>query len=92
MSLLDASLHALNFMLPALFMAIVMVFASRSFKQKRSPALSLTAQLAIHFIACLAVLILGLILTGHDGKMMTYLAMVLVSASLQWALSGAWKK
>jgi hypothetical protein len=41
---------------------------------------------------CVAVLIVGLILTGRDGKMNTYLAMVLASATVQWFLSGAWRK
>jgi hypothetical protein len=38
------------------------------------------------------VLIIGLIVTERDGKMNTYLAMVLASATVQWFLSGAWRR
>jgi cell division protein FtsZ len=34
----------------------------------------------------LAVLVGGLVMTGHDGKMATYAALVLVCATLEWAL------
>ena len=35
---------------------------------------------------CLAVLIGGLVLTGNDGKMATYGVLVLVCATIEWAL------
>jgi hypothetical protein len=86
MSWLGALFHALNFFLPAAFVAAVMGFSGCFFKKKRPAILSFPAEFAIHFVACSAVLVLGLVLSGRDGKMLTYAAMVLASAALQWAL------
>jgi hypothetical protein len=92
MGVLDALLHAINFMFPAAFVALLVTFFGRFFKQKMPLARTFVAQAAINFVVCVAVLIVGLILTGRDGKMNTYLAMVLASATVQWFLSGAWRK
>ena len=90
--MIDALLHATNFMLPALFVALFVTYVGRFFKLNRPLALSYTARAAINFVVCLGILIIGLILTGRDGKMLTYLAMAIASATAQWALSGAWRK
>jgi hypothetical protein len=92
MGVLDALLHAMNFTLPALFVALFVTFVGRFLKQNKPIAVTFIARSAINFIVCLAVLIIGLILTGRDGKMFTYLAMVIASATVQWILSGAWRK
>jgi hypothetical protein len=92
MGVLDALLHAINFMSPAVFVAMFVAFAGRFFKQNKALAGGFIARAAINFVVCLAVLIIGLILTGRDGKMNTYLAMVLASATVQWFLSGAWRR
>lgn len=88
----DAILHAINFMLPAAAVALLTSTLGRFMKQNKPIANGFIAKFAINFIVCLAVLLIGLILTGRDGKMFTYLAMVLASASVQWVLSGAWRK
>jgi len=82
----DALIHVFNFFLPAAFVAAAMVFSGCFFKKKGPQRLSFPAQFAIHLIACSAVLVLGLVLTGRDGKMLTYAVMVWVSAAVQWAL------
>ena len=92
MGMTDALLHATNFMLPALFVALFVTYTGRFFKANRPSALSYTARAVINFVVCLGILIIGLILTGRDGKMLTYLAMVIASATVQWALAGAWRK
>ncbi len=92
MGVIDAILHAFNFMLPALFVAVLVTASGRFLKQKRPLALIFPAQVAINSIACLAVLLIGLILTGRDGKMLTYAAMVFASGTVQWVLSGGWRK
>ncbi len=92
MGVLDAILHALNFMLPALVVAFLVTFAGRFFKKNRPFAVTFIGKFAINLIVCVAVLLIGLILTGRDGKMFTYLAMVIASGTLQWILSGAWRK
>ncbi len=92
MGALDAMLHALNFMLPAAAVALLVTFFGRFLKKNRPVAGGFIAWAAVHFVVCLAVLLIGLIITGRDGKMLTYLAMVLASATVQWILSGAWRK
>jgi hypothetical protein len=92
MGVFDAALHAINFMLPAAFVALLVTFLGRFLKQNKPFAGKFIARAAINFVVCLTVLSIGLILTGRDGKMFTYLAMVLASATVQWILSGAWRK
>jgi hypothetical protein len=92
MGFIDAVLHALNFMLPALAVALLVTFCGRFFKQNKPLAGKFIARSAINFVVCLAVLSIGLILTGRDGKMFTYLAMVMASGTVQWVLSGGWRK
>jgi len=38
------------------------------------------------------VLLMGLWLHGQDGKMSTYIALVLVSATVEWLMQRAWIK
>jgi hypothetical protein len=92
MGILDAVLHAFHFMFPAVFLALLMPLLSQIFKQNKPLARMYIAQSAINFIACLLVLVAGLLLSGRDGKMLTYLAMVLASAGVQWVLSGGWRR
>jgi hypothetical protein len=92
MGFVDAILHALNFMLPALAVALLVTFFGRFLRQNKPVAVGFCARSAINFIVCLAVLLIGLILTGRDGKMLTYLAMVMASGTVQWFLSGGWRK
>ena len=82
--------HLLNFIAPALWLALLLPLLARLFVKKRPLARSLYAQAAINFAACSAVLLLGLLVFGDDGKMLTYLAMALVGASSQWLMRRAW--
>lgn len=92
MGWIDAALHVINFMLPAMFVALLMTFLGRFLKQNKPVAGAFIAQAAITFIVCLLILVIGLILTGRDGKMLTYSAMVLASATVQWIASGGWRR
>lgn len=83
MDLLDLFWHLAGFAAPALVMAPAMVLASRAFGKKSPLALVWPAQVAINLIVCLAVLVGGLVLGGHDGRMATYAALVLASAGCQ---------
>ena len=82
--------HVLNFLAPALWLASGLTLTSRLFMKKQAPALTSLAQAAILSAAGSAVLLLGLLLLGRDGKMTTYVALVLVCASVQvWLQRGA---
>jgi hypothetical protein len=92
MSIIDAVLHALNFCLPAAFVALLVVLGSGFSKQNRPLVGKKSQQFAINFIVNTSILIIGLLLTGRDGKMITYLAMIAASGTTQWILIGAWRK
>jgi hypothetical protein len=83
----DAFWHFANFVLPALVMAPGMVLAARLVYRNTGSALSLSTQVAINFVVCLAVLLAGLAGTGHDGRLLTYAALVLASAATQAVLA-----
>ncbi len=82
--------HLLNFMAPAAVVALLLVLSSRIFGAffipKRAAAHSIIARTAIIFIVSLVVSAGGLVLFGHDGKVMTYAATVLAASGTLWAL------
>jgi hypothetical protein len=82
--------HLLNLVAPAAVVALLLVllasFFGRFSRTKRPAAQSIWARAAIIFIVNLTVLLAGLVLFGHDGKMATYAALVLAAATCQWLL------
>lgn len=90
--MLDALWHVVGFLLPAAFVSVCLAASSRFFKQNRPIAGKFIARSAILFIVSLVVLIAGLLMTGRDGKMFTYLAMLIAAATAQWLLSGGWRR
>lgn len=76
------ALHLLNFMLPAIGLALLLGLWETIFKKKRPLALSAIGSVATYFFLALAVLLLGLALLGRDGRMLTYAAMTLLLAFL----------
>ncbi len=88
--------HLLNFVAPAALIALLLVLFSRVFRfnsrPKHSFAQSWWAQAAINFIVGSGVLTAGLLLLGRDGKMLTYVLLVLSMACSQWWLQGASKR
>ena len=89
---LDLLIQLLNFVAPALFVAIVVALASRIFTRKGPVALIWWAQTAINFVVGAATLLLGLWYFGHDGKMATYTALVVGCATSQRAMTRGWRR
>ena len=81
--------HLANFLLPALAMALCMPLAGRWVTGR--PVQSWRRHVLAHAVAGVVVLFAGLLVQGHDGRMATYLALVLVAATLEWALQRAWR-
>lgn len=81
--------HLANFVLPALALAVFMPLAGRW--TLGSAAMAWPRRVLCHAAAGAAVLVLGLLLQGQDGRMATYAALVLVSATLEWALHRGWR-
>ena len=96
MTALNLANQWLNFIAPAAFVALLLVWVSRAaprfFASKRAAALSPIAQAAIVFIANLLLLLLGLVVFGRDGKMASYALMVLGAATCQWVLLRGWRR
>jgi hypothetical protein len=76
--------HAINFLAPAIWLALLMPLASRLLMKKWCVARTLSSQVAIHFVVGSLVLGAGLVVFGRDGKMLTYLALVVLGATCQW--------
>jgi hypothetical protein len=92
--------HLLNFVAPAAFLALLMVGLSALLPFSRSKpggkAASLSRpgwrwQFALVFAANLLVTFGGLGFFGHDGRLLTYAAMALAAALVQWLLLRGWK-
>jgi len=79
--------HAINFLAPALWLAVLLPLLARILMRKKAADLTLSAQIALHFVVGCIVLVVGLVVFGRDGKMLTYLALVLAASSAQWLLS-----
>jgi len=87
---LDILNHLLNFVAPAAFVALLLVLGGRLLGAQGS-SLAGWRQWAVVFVVGLVVLAAGLALWGRDGKMLTYAALVVVTATCQWALVRGWK-
>ncbi len=83
--------HALNFLAPALWLALLVPLIVKLFFKKRSVAHSLPRQVAIHFVVNVIVLGLGLVLFSQDGRMLTYLTLVVATAGSQWWMVKGWR-
>lgn len=83
--------HLLNFVAPALWLALIVTLVARIFIRKSPVATALYAQIAINFIVCVMVLAMGLWFFGRDGKMATYTAMALLCATSQWVMLRGWR-
>ena len=92
MPLFDALIHAVNFAAPAAFLAVLMPLLAKLILPRRSTMLAGWAQVLINFAVCLALLLLGLVFFGRDGKMATYALLVLGAATTQWMLVRGWQK
>jgi hypothetical protein len=88
--------HLLNLLAPAASMALLLTVLARLFpgffRSNKPLAQAWWAQAAINFIVGAGLLAAGLVLLGRDGKMLTYVGVVLVMACSQWWQLGGWRK
>ncbi len=87
-----ALLHSFHLILPAVVLAPVLWLGGLFLRQKQAQSLVWWAQIAVNFIVGCAALLASLLLLGHDGKMATYAALVLASATGQWVGMGGWRR
>jgi hypothetical protein len=88
MTFWQLGLHLFNFVLPAMALAIFMPLAGRWVMG--AGRASLGRRMGVHALSGLAVLVAGLWLHGQDGKMSTYIALLLVAATVEWLLQRGW--
>ena len=81
--------HLANFVLPALAMAVLMPLAGHWVMG--TAASSWRRRILWHAVAGMAVLLGGVLIEGHDGRMATYLALVIVAATVEWLLHRGWR-
>ena len=81
-------LHLWGFVMPALAMALLMPWAGRWFMGPSERPMR--RHMLIHAVSGLLVLVAGLWLHDQDGKMSTYMALVLVAATLEWVMHRGW--
>ncbi|MDD5324816.1 MAG: hypothetical protein PHR71_05850 [Polaromonas sp.] len=88
--------HLLNFIAPAALLALLLALLSRLFsgffKLNSSLVKTWWVQVAINFVVGVGVLVAGLVQLGRDGKMLTYVVLVLAVAASQWWQLGGWKR
>jgi hypothetical protein len=88
---LDLLLHLLSFVAPAAVVALLVAAAARIVLPASLRPSSWWTSVAINAITGVVVLALGLWAFGRDGKMLTYGALVLAVATVQWLSGRAWR-
>lgn len=81
--------HMANFVMPALAMALMMPLAGHWVMG--TAASPWRRRVLWHAVAGILVLLAGVLIQGHDGRMATYAALVLVAATLEWVLHRGWR-
>jgi len=83
--------HLLNFLAPALFLAVLLALGARLSWRKATPVLTLWEQMLANLV--LGAVVLGgcLALWGRDGRLATYALLVLGMGSCQWLMSRGWR-
>ncbi len=81
---LDLLNHLLNFAAPALAVGLVLAFLAPVFMKNKALARTRSTQTAINFVVGVLALLAGLLFFGRDGKMASYAALVLATATSQW--------
>ena len=80
----DAFWHLSNFFGPALGLALVAPALAKLLWRRELRTVAWRSLAGWTFGVCAAVLLAGLVITGRDGRMLTYAAMVLAAALALW--------
>ena len=87
---IDSLIHIMNFLAPAAGLGVLTALGARVCLRRGPSAPGLMVQAGVNFLVGTLVLAAGLAFFGNDGKMATYIALVLGCATVQaWMLRGA---
>jgi hypothetical protein len=81
---LDLLNHLLNFVAPALALGAALAYLAPLFMKNKAVGRTRHSQAAINSVVGTLALLAGLVFFGRDGKMLSYAALVLATASSQW--------
>lgn len=81
---LDALWHSLGFFMPALATGALASMAAKGLWRTELKHVSWHRLAAWPTVTGAAVLLVGLVVTGRDGRMLTYVAMVVANALALW--------
>ena len=83
--------HLMNFFAPAVGVGSIASACAKLIWRRKLKSSSLASLALLTFGAGALALVGGLLVFGRDGKMATYGALVLVSATLEWLLQKGWQ-
>lgn len=92
MSFLDLLNHLLNLAAPAFVVGLLLALAVRLLFARAPRAPALWLQALLNSAVGLVVILAGLVITGRDGRMGTYVFMVLAIGTAQWLQVQPWKR
>jgi hypothetical protein len=81
---IDAFWHLANLFLPALMLGLISSALAKLLWRKELAVVAWKKLAGPACAACAAVVLAGLVITGRDGRMATYAAMVLACAATLW--------
>ena len=81
--LFDVFFHLLNLIAPAVVVAGVLAFVGQKIIPPSPQAYATRTILLINALVGTAILILGMLVFGHDGKIATYALLIVVQAGVQ---------
>src|SRR5215217_3675608 len=84
LDLVDAGWHILNFLAPAVSTAALSTTLAKLFWRAELRTVSWTRLCGVGAAAATVALLVGLAVSGHDGRMVTYAGMVAVTAVSLW--------
>jgi len=92
MSALNFLNHVLNFTAPAFFVALLLALFGRFVFSASLTTITFWKQITFNFATGVVVLVIGLVVFGHDGHMGTYSALVVFCGVCQWFFATGWRR
>lgn len=92
MTLKDIIFHMLNFIGPALALALLAPLLSRLFVRNSVFLLPWWAQVMVNFVVGVAALAASIWWLGRDGKMLGYALLVVAVATSEWVQVRGWRR